>query len=153
MEKKVAHLNVFLVKDTFNHSDQIINQEGCKGPFELSIPGCGKGILYIKSYVDHPPKWSSLFEDYLDIKKIGNVSNVSAAFLIKVADRYLHLGKVAGFLLRKAHTKIDLVFWWPSIPLIRKALDAWISSRLILYRVTPEFNLDMKQHLINLGSM
>ncbi len=103
MEKKVAHLNVFLVKDTFNHSDQIINQEGCKGPFELSIPGCGKGILYIKSYVDHPPKWSSLFEDYLDIKKIGNVSNVSAAFLIKVADRYfvLAFGQGGRFLIKE----------------------------------------------------
>jgi hypothetical protein len=39
MEKKVNHLNVFLVKETFNQSSRIINQEGCEEPLEIQIPG------------------------------------------------------------------------------------------------------------------
>ncbi|MGA3209249.1 MAG: TIGR04141 family sporadically distributed protein [Syntrophales bacterium] len=101
-EKKVNHLNVFLVKETFNQSNQIINQEGCEEPVEIQIPGCGKGHLYIKPKMGHPPKWSSLFAAYLDIRKIGNVSNVSAALLIKVEDRYfvLSFGPGGRFLIR-----------------------------------------------------
>lgn len=102
MEKKVAHLNVFLVKEPFTHNDQIINQEGCEDSIEMYIPGCGKGQLYIKQQKGLQPKWSSLFTEYLDIRRIGNVSNVSAALLVKVEDRcfVLAFGQNSRFLIR-----------------------------------------------------
>lgn len=101
-EKKVAHINVFLVKGTFIRNEQIINQDQCCKPIEIPISGYGNGLLYVKSTSGHSPKWSSLFAEAIDIARIGTVSNISAAFLLEVEGRHyvLALGQGGRFLIR-----------------------------------------------------
>jgi len=101
-DKTVVHLNIFLVKEAFTRRDQIIDHDVCKDPTEIPISGSGKGYLYFKSTQSEFPKWSSLFAAVMDIKRIGKVSNVSAAFLLKVEGRYfvLTFGQGGRFLLR-----------------------------------------------------
>lgn len=101
-KKNVVHLTVFLVKEAFARRDQIINDQGCKDAIEIPISGSGKGYLYVKSSNSDFPKWSALFADVIDIAHIGKVTNVSAAFLLKVESRYfvLTFGQGSRFLIK-----------------------------------------------------
>lgn len=101
-DKKATHLNVFLVKEKYDHNNQIINDEGCQDTFKLDIPGCDDVQMYVISSPEHPPKWSSLFTDYIDIKRIGNISNISAALLLRVGGRYfvITFGPGGRFLIK-----------------------------------------------------
>lgn len=101
-EKNVVNLNIFLVKKEFKRRDQIIQESVCNNPIEIPISGCGKCQLYIKPVPGKYPKWSSIFEDIINIDLIGKTTNVSAAFLINVAGRYfvLAFGQGGRFLIR-----------------------------------------------------
>lgn len=99
-EKNVVHLSIYLAKETIARRDQII-KDGCDGPAEISISGGGKGYLYWKSPHPEYPKWTSLFEDAMDIKQIGKTAGVSAAFVLKAEGRYfvLTFGQGGRFLI------------------------------------------------------
>jgi uncharacterized protein (TIGR04141 family) len=101
LPKKAVHLNIFLIKQAYQLVDQIINQEGCDKPIEVPISGCGKGLLFIKSTADVPPKWAKLFADVIDTSQIDKVSSLSAAFLIKLEGRFfvLAFGQGGRFLI------------------------------------------------------
>ena len=99
-EKNVVHLSIYLVKETITRRDQIV-KDGCNGPAEIAISGSGKGYLYWKAPHPDYPKWTSLFEDSMDIKQIGKSAGVSAAFVLKVEGRYfvLTFGQGGRFLI------------------------------------------------------
>ena len=101
-KKNITHLNIFLVKPEFNHRNQIIKEDECPDPSAIPISGCGKGRLYIKRPPGKHPKWSSIFTDVMNISAIGKTTNVSAAFLLKVSDRYFVLvfGPGGRFLIK-----------------------------------------------------
>jgi len=101
-ERNVAHLNIFLIKEEDRQHNQIIKEGICDDPIEIPISGGGKGQLYIKHIPGKRPRWSSIFEDVIDIKLIRKTSNVSAAFLIEIAERYfvLAFGQGGRFLIR-----------------------------------------------------
>jgi uncharacterized protein (TIGR04141 family) len=103
LEKKLTHLNIFLIKEAFNQSTDIINEADCNTPVEIQIPEAGRGMLYIKVSPDHLPKWSHIFDEYIDIVSIPKVSSASAAFLIKVDDRFfvLTFGQSGRFLIKE----------------------------------------------------
>ena len=99
-EKKVVHLSIYLAKETIVRRDQLI-KDGYDGPAEIAISGSGKGFLYWKSPHPEYPKWTSLFEDAMDVKQIGKTAGVSAAFVLKVEGRYfvLTFGQGGRFLI------------------------------------------------------
>ncbi len=99
-ERNIVHLSIYLVKDAITRCDQII-KDGCDGPAEIAISGCGNGYLYWNAPHSEFPKWTSLFEDSMDIKKIGKAAGVSAAFVLKVEGRYfvLTFGQGGRFLI------------------------------------------------------
>lgn len=99
-ERNIVHLSIYLVKDAITRCDQII-KDGCDGPAEIAISGCGNGYLYWNAPHPELPKWTSLFEDSMDIKKIGKAAGVSAAFVLKVEGRYfvLTFGQGGRFLI------------------------------------------------------
>ena len=101
-DKKTAQLNIFLVKPEFDHQNQIIKEDECSDPVEIPISEAGKGKLYIKRKPGKYPKWSSIFKDVIEINLIGKTKNVSAAFLLKVSDRFFVLvfGSGGRFLLK-----------------------------------------------------
>jgi len=101
-KKKVAHLNIFLVKEETNQCNQIIKEGECDDPIEIPISGIEKGRLYIKLLPGKHPKWSSIFKDVININLIGKTTNVFAAFLLNVAGRYfvLTFGQGGRFLIR-----------------------------------------------------
>ena len=101
-KKNIAHLNIFLVKTGFNRRKQIIKEDECADPIEIPISGYGKGRLYIKRVPGKHPKWSSIFKDVINIDLIGKTTNVSAALLLKVSDRYFVLvfGPSGRFLIK-----------------------------------------------------
>lgn len=99
-EKKVVHLSIYLAKETVIRRDQII-MDGCDGAAKIEISGSGKGYLYWKAPHPEYPKWTSLFEDAMDIKQVGKTAGVSAAFVLKVEGRYfvLTFGQGGRFLI------------------------------------------------------
>ncbi len=101
-KKLVVHLSIFLIKEAFSRRDQIVKDTMCEGPAEIPISGGGKGYLYWKPTDPDFPKWISLFQDEIDISRIGKTANVSAIFLFKVEGRYfvLAFGQGGRFLLQ-----------------------------------------------------
>ncbi|MEK7716249.1 MAG: TIGR04141 family sporadically distributed protein, partial [Pseudomonadota bacterium] len=99
-EKNIVHLSICLVKEAITRRDQII-KDGYDGPAEIAISGSGKGYLYWKAPHPEFPKWTSLFEDSMDIKQIGKAAGVSAAFVLKADGRYfvLTFGQGGRFLI------------------------------------------------------
>lgn len=99
-KKNVEHLSIYLAKEAIIRRDQIIKAD-CDGSAEIAISGSGKGHLYWTA--PHPvyPKWTSLFAGSMDIKQIGKVSGLSAAFVLKVEGRYfiLTFGQGGRFLI------------------------------------------------------
>lgn len=101
-KKSVVHLSIFLAKEVITRRDQIIKDDACDDPAEVPISGLGKGYLYWKSSHPEFPKWTSLFAEAMDIKQIGKIANVSAAFVLKVDSRYfvLTFGQGGRFLVK-----------------------------------------------------
>ncbi len=90
-QKKAEQLSIFLIKEEYIILEDIVKESECRNSVEITVPGCGKGTLYMKKSMKDAPKWSSFFEDKNIAKLIGSTSNVSAVFVIKVSDRYFAL--------------------------------------------------------------
>jgi len=101
-EKNLAHLSIFLIKDEFKQDYQIIKENDCNDPITIPISGCEKVKLYIKRTSGVSPKWASIFSNVIDLNLIGTTANISAAFLIKISDKYfvLTFGQGGRFLIR-----------------------------------------------------
>ena len=101
IEKKVSHLNVFLIKADYTSSAQIIKTETCEPPIAIPIAGHGAGELFIKKSPATPPRWASLFQEHLNPLTLA-VPGVSAAFFITVNGKcfVLAFGQGGRFLLR-----------------------------------------------------
>lgn len=101
VEKKVYHLNIFLIKAPFTTTQQIVKVDSCGKPLKIAIGGHGEGNLYIKKTPPHAPKWASLFQDYLNVKDL-DVEGISALFLIQINARFyaLAFGQGGRFLLQ-----------------------------------------------------
>ncbi len=101
-DKKTIHLSIFLAKEELKKRTEIIKEDSCNPPIVIPISGCGKSYLYVKRTPGKPPKWSSIFSEIIDISQIGKVTNVAAAFVIKVVDRYfiLTFGQGGRFLIK-----------------------------------------------------
>lgn len=101
VEKKVNHLNIFLVKAAATTIEQIIKLDACELLIKVAIAGHGAGNLYIKKTPPHPPKWANLFQEYLNVNSLA-IEGISAVFLIKINDRYyaLTFGQAGRFLLK-----------------------------------------------------
>ena len=100
-EKKVNHLNIFLVKPAYTTADQIVNEDFCEPPVEVQIAGHGSGQLFIKRTPPAPPKWAALFKDYVNLSALA-VPGISAAFSVEVNGRWfvLTFGQGGRFLLK-----------------------------------------------------
>lgn len=60
------------------------------------------GVLFTKKNPPKPPKWSRLFSDYVDIRKLGSVQSTSAAFIVKVDGRLFAVTFGQGRFILKA---------------------------------------------------
>lgn len=100
VEKRINHLNIFLIKVAATTIEQIIKLDTCDPPVTIAIAGYGEGNLYIKKTPPHPPKWANLFLEYLNVNALA-VEGISAIFLIKINDRFyaLTFGQGGRFLL------------------------------------------------------
>ena len=101
IDKKVSHLNVFLVKGENTNSQQTIKTESCEPPIEIQIAGHGSGQIFIKKSPLSPPKWATLFQDYLNPSALAT-SGVSAAFYININGKcfVIAFGQGGRFLIR-----------------------------------------------------
>lgn len=99
-EKKVHHLNIFLIKAPHTKVDDIIDINACDPGIQVKIAGHGSGQLFIKKTGPATPKWAALFEDYLHLKSLA-VPGVSAAFVIEINSRFfvLAFGQGGRFLV------------------------------------------------------
>ena len=103
-DKPTAHYTIYLVKDGIVANDKIIDESSASKHHQINIPNLGLAELYIKRGVRQPPKWSSLFKDFLNIgAEIGQVNGVSAALLIQYGARrfILTFGQSGRFLVNQ----------------------------------------------------
>lgn len=85
-KKQVVNLSILLVKPAFTDADQIVDTAACQTRVQVPISGYGEGTLYIRRTPAKPPKWTRLFQDFLDPTSVS-IPGVSALFLLKVSDR------------------------------------------------------------------
>lgn len=45
------------------------------------------GVLFTKKNPPKPPRWASLFDEYVDVKKLGVMQSTSGAFIVQADDR------------------------------------------------------------------
>ncbi|MBF3905864.1 TIGR04141 family sporadically distributed protein [Burkholderia pseudomallei] len=100
-EKHVNHLTVFLIKKQYDKCKQVIRTDVCDTSFSIEFSGYGEAELHIKHQPPHPPKWTALFNDFLDLSDIV-VPGISAALFLKVGERcfVLTFGQGGRFLLQ-----------------------------------------------------
>ncbi len=101
-EKKVQHLSIFLIKRGYSTSDDVIRRDQCLDPVEVPIAGFGKPQLFVKKTEETPPKWTWLFREVVDRRKLA-VPGVCGALFIEVRDRrfVLTFGQAGRFLLKE----------------------------------------------------
>ena len=101
------HLTVFLVKPGIDTFEEIVQEDKCSKCLKFNVPGLGLTHLYIKAGQRKFPKWSSLFQEVIEIDEIGRTNGVSAAFVVKTSDRYfvLTFGQGGRFLIRTGVTE------------------------------------------------
>ena len=80
-EKTAQHLSIHLVKTAYTTSDEVIQLAQCDEPVEIPIAGYGKPLLFIKRTPQVAPKWTSLFREFVDPRRLA-VPGVSAALFI-----------------------------------------------------------------------
>ena len=83
-EKKTWPLTIFLIRPSVIQPGMIIKEEEATAKLDLSISGCSFARLYLKHNAPKPPKWAALFQDSIQIDKIGTGSTVSAVLLTEV---------------------------------------------------------------------
>jgi uncharacterized protein (TIGR04141 family) len=89
--RKVQHLTIYMVKEEFTKIEQVTTPKAdAATQFEINIPGC-HGVLFVKREDGMVPPWVSLFSEFVNSKKIGTVSTLSAALVVKTAGRYFVL--------------------------------------------------------------
>lgn len=100
-EKKVRQLSVFLIRSEYGSVDQVIRAEQCERAIEVPIAGYGAGQLFIKRTPPVPPKWTSIFADFVDVGSLV-VPGVCAAFFISIKERcfVLTFGQGGRFLIK-----------------------------------------------------
>lgn len=100
-EKKVSHLNIFLIKPAYTTTEQILHKESCEPAVQVQIAGHGNGQLFIKKTHPAPPKWAALFKEYVNLNSLA-VPGVSAAFFVEINSRcfVLVFGQGGRFLLK-----------------------------------------------------
>src|SRR5258706_8311996 len=105
-EKKVNHLTVFLIKQAYKTTDQVLKTEVCSAPVDVAIAGHGSGKLFVKKTPPSPPKWADLFKEYVDLHTLA-VPGVSGAFFIEINGRcfVLAFGQAGRFLLKDEVTE------------------------------------------------
>ncbi len=89
-QKKVEHLTISLVKPGFSEPGQILKSQTASPDFEIDVNG-SQGLLYVERKQGMKPSWARLFQESINTAKLGTISTVSAAFLLKVAGRYFVL--------------------------------------------------------------
>jgi len=85
-EKKVHHLNIFLIKPAYSTSAQVLNTESCRPPVDVPIAGHGSGQLFVRKTEARPPKWAFLFEAHIEPGLLA-VPGISAALFIETQGR------------------------------------------------------------------
>ena len=95
----MTNLTVYLLKDTIKTVGDAVN-DGVKA-YIISDGKSEIGTLLVKKRSPLPPKWSKLFDGFIDIGKLGLVQSSSAAFFVKVDKRMFVLTFGSGrFILR-----------------------------------------------------
>ena len=89
-KKKVQHLTIHMVKDEFKTVASIISGKATAPPLEVPIPGA-PGVLYVHAEPNITPSWVPLFSEFISPKKIGTVSSLAAALILKTAGRFFIL--------------------------------------------------------------
>jgi uncharacterized protein (TIGR04141 family) len=89
-QNKVEHLTISLVKPEFLESGQVLKSQTASPDFEIDVGG-HPGLLYVERKQGMKPSWARLFNQSINTAKLGTISTVSAAFLLKVSGRYFVL--------------------------------------------------------------
>lgn len=159
-DKKTHELSVFLVKKSFDRTEEILNVEQCEPSVSIDIPGHESAHLFIKRGQEKPPKWSFLFRKFVDPKSL-ETHGISAALLIATNGRIfvLSFGQGGRFLLREdvCEERFGLICALNSVDLNSfrcvdvQSLDAIQSHTRIQsgQETTPDqFGLDVEQDML-----
>lgn len=87
-KKPIRNYSIFLIKKDRISVSQIINLKNIEGEEKITNGRELIGTLYLKKADYRRPRWASIFDKYIDTRKIGEGGNPSALLLIKVKDRF-----------------------------------------------------------------
>jgi len=82
------NFSLYLIKKDKRNISEIIRAESCSYNTPIVHSGKEIGHLYVKSTKTKLPKWTSLFDGYIDFSQIGKVASSSAVWLIPSESNY-----------------------------------------------------------------
>lgn len=80
---KTQNLSIFLIKEDFKSSDQIITDNPRIKEHTIEVDGVAVGQLFVQRIPPKPPRWACFFDGCIDVSEIGNVATTSAVLLVE----------------------------------------------------------------------
>lgn len=87
-KQPLRNLSIYLIKEGLDEPSSFIDSDKYSCIEEIHHGGSLLGYLYIKTPTSNPPKWASMFKNYIDTGKLGEVSTSSALLLIQTHGRF-----------------------------------------------------------------
>jgi uncharacterized protein (TIGR04141 family) len=92
-------LTIYLLREDVNQADQAVAESATK--LEVSDGESHYGVLYVKPRPRSTPKWARLFEELVDMERLGKVQTSAALFIVPVDGRFFALSFGQGrFIMR-----------------------------------------------------
>ncbi|HVO68126.1 MAG TPA: TIGR04141 family sporadically distributed protein [Syntrophales bacterium] len=81
-------LSIYLVKDSHNSVSLILKPKANLQQFTIGNVSDPIGTLYVQSVYPRPPRWASIFMNFLTASQLGHVNTSAAVFLTVARARY-----------------------------------------------------------------
>lgn len=85
----MATFTIYLLRESIETAEHAVAKDAAMHVISDGASQYGK--LFVKQTPAKPPKWSGLFEDYIDPSKLGKVQSSAAAFIVPVEGRLFAL--------------------------------------------------------------
>ena len=105
--RKYHNLSILLLKDDFDNFNQVIKDDSRTKQFDIENGSEHIGTLYVRSSVPKPPKWSSFFEEIIEIEDIGINTTVGAVLFIETEGKIFAVTFGSGRYLLKPDSWVE----------------------------------------------
>ena len=86
-DKRTQNLTIYLIKEEYRTPDSIIKTETGIDKSIIEFEGNQIGLLFVKKSHPKTPRWAQLFEDCIEVEKLGTIKTTSAVLVTEDDNR------------------------------------------------------------------